>query len=82
MPLTSSSSGCLDFINQGIRSDPLHGESAHLTAFTYPEQPYTQSQRNSMLTLPVAVKKEMACDARPDPDYPDPWVVRTILGQL
>jgi hypothetical protein len=31
----------LDFTSQGICSDPLHGASAHLTAFTYPEQPYT-----------------------------------------
>jgi len=73
---------CLDIINQGILSDPLHGESAHLTAFTYPEQPYIQSQRNSVFTMPVAVKREMTCNARPDPDYPGLWVVRTILGQL
>jgi hypothetical protein len=74
----------LDFINHSIRSDSLHGESAHLTAFTYAEQPYTykQSQRNSVFTIPVAAKREMTCTAKPDPDYSDPWVVRTILGQL
>ena len=35
----------LDFINQCIRSDPLRGELAHLTAFTYPEHVHAVSTK-------------------------------------